>query len=1019
MDIPTIAKESAALLAPLLPYLIKAGDKAVEAVGAKVGEKAWAWGQKLWEALKPKAQGNGAVMDAAADVSQAPNDEDAQATFRQLLKKLLVQDASLAKAVAELLNTAKADGVNVLVAANRGVAAQQISGSQLVTGDRNVAPQINEGAAAVGPQAVAAGKDGLAVGGNLIVVADGRELASKILDSLKPQPDLQRALDAYLAYLVGRHRYLDFKGLGVADRVPLRLELLDMFVPLKARIEMPKGETWERQLQLAGRPVGEEERAALGERLSEPVPLLDLIEKHAGLIILGDPGAGKTTFLKYLALLHATGRCLEKRLPLLVPLSAYANAVAERDVRLDDFIAGYFRELGADLPMDALLRQALEKGGALVMLDGLDEVTDLTLRDTVVRRVVDFFTFQRRAGNKFLLTSRIVGYREVRPNAEGLGECTLVDFDDEEIGTFVTQWTAALEKAAAGDTPVAAADARRECEEMLEAVRRNPGVRRLAANPLLLTVLALMKRQGVTLPERRVELYAKYIETLLSSWHRARGLGRPPTRDLDVVETVKVLAPLALWMHTVNPGVGLVKKGELEEELRRLYAQRGEPQPEKAANRFLKDDRDHASLLLERGPGRYGFIHLTFEEYLAAVALAQQGQEGVEPVVRGMLERVTEPAWREVHLLTVGYVGVVQQREKAASSVVEGLLKAGSATRGVSVVVAGEAVADAGSGSITAAVRSQTVDALLKTLTDDQGAESATRAAAGNALAVLGDPRRELVPHSLDDLDAMEFCYVPAGPFRMGNGEAVRVNRSLTQGYWIGRYPITVAQYGWFVRKCGYERPELWREAEQAGFWKAGKVKGGYEHEWIDGPLSAAFPFGLANHPIVGVSWYEALAFCRWLSGVWRSRLPEGSQVQLPSEAEWEKAARGGLRIPREPIRRAGACGLSFVVGQAEMPNPDEARTYPWGNEFDPNRVNSQESGLGATSAVGTFPGGQAPCGALDLSGNVWEWCRAEGVLRGGSFSYGRYSVRCANRRRDLPNYRNSLIGFRVVVSPF
>lgn len=236
----------------------------------------------------------------------------------------------------------------------------------------------------------------------------------------------------------------------------------------------------------------------------------------------------------------------------------------------------------------------------------------------MVDRVVDFYTFQRRAGNKFVLTSRVVGYGEVRPAAEGLAECTLVDFDAEEIKTFATQWTTTIERAARGVTEVAAQEAEREKDELLQDIGRNEGVRRLAANPLLLTILALMKRQGVTLPERRVELYDQYVRTLLGSWNRARGLGRPPTRDLDVVETVRILAPLALWMHQVSPGAGLVKQGELRRKLVEIYRQQGDVDPERASRRFLRDVREYASLLLERGPGQYGFIHLTFEEYLAA-----------------------------------------------------------------------------------------------------------------------------------------------------------------------------------------------------------------------------------------------------------------------------------------------------------------------------------------------------------------------------------------------------------------
>ncbi|MCP4426651.1 MAG: NACHT domain-containing protein, partial [Chloroflexi bacterium] len=393
---------------------------------------------------------------------------------------------------------------------------------------------------------------------------------------------------------------------------------------------MPKGETWARELRLAGRRISEEEVEAMGQRLSEPQPVVDLLKKHDGLIVLGDPGAGKTTFLKYLALQLALGQGeslgLSQRLPVLLPLSAYANALAEEDVPLNRFIAHYYDDLGIEEPLAAMLKAALERGGALLLLDGLDEVQSVVDRHTVINRVLDFFTYHKRLGNKFILTSRIVGYREVRSSATTMSECTLVDFDEAEIEMFVTRWTAALENYAYNEPGVAAVEADQQRAELLHSVHHNPGVRQLAANPLLLTILALMKRQGVVLPERRVELYAQYVETLLKHWNLARGVGRPLIRDLDVGETLRVLEPLALWMHETSPGIGLVPRTEIEKHLQQIYEQRGSDAPQQSAQQLLRDARDYASLLLERGPGEYGFIHLTFQEYLAAVAIAQQGQ---------------------------------------------------------------------------------------------------------------------------------------------------------------------------------------------------------------------------------------------------------------------------------------------------------------------------------------------------------------------------------------------------------
>ena len=205
-------------------------------------------------------------------------------------------------------------------------------------------------------------------------------------------------------------------------------------------------------------------------------------------------------------------------------------------------------------------------------------------------------------------------------------------------------------------------------------------------------------------------------------------------------------------------------------------------------------------------------------------------------------------------------------------------------------------------------------------------------------------------------------------------------------------------------------------------------VEAGWERKEREGWKSAkdyGTPFDLPNHPVVGVSWYEAGAFCRWLTErmqeagckiqVWENDtfsscvLPRAScTVRLPSEAEWEKAARG-----------------------------TDGRIYPWGNDPNPEKANYSDTGIGSTSAVGCFAGGVGLYGAEDLSGNVLEWCRTKSladyknyrpdealegdslrVLRGGAFGINVGYVRCAYRDYHYPLSRYDDIGFRVVVSP-
>jgi formylglycine-generating enzyme required for sulfatase activity len=805
-----------------------------------------------------------------------------------------------------------------------------------------------------------------------------------------------------------------------------------MYVPLKARMEVPRGETWPHELRLAGRQLLGDDGEGQVSHLGKPQLVLDLLYENDGLIILGDPGAGKTTFLKYLALKLARGEGedlgLGEHFPVLVPLSAYATVLAEEDVRLDEFIADHFCERVADLPIDAILEGALEKGRALVLLDGLDEVREPSLRHTVVDRVVDFYTFHRRAGNKFALTSRIMGYREVRPTAEGLVECTLVDFGEEEIEAFVDRWTEAIERAARGETEFAAEEAQRERAELLDAIGRNPGVRGLAANPLLLTILALMKRQDVKLPERRVQLYDKYVETLLSSWNLARGLGRPPTRDLDVVQTVRILAPLALWMHEQSLGAGLVKREDLKRKLAGILAAQGDRDPEQSVEQFLEDVRDYAGILLERGAGQYGFIHLTFEEYLSAVGLARLGQGKTEPLVEVLAKRVGDPAWREVVLLTIGYLGIVQQWEEAASDVVGRLLDQRPGEPGDTAVLMADAVIDASLAGVTPACKEKVVHVLVETMRDG-GVKAPVRASAGSAVARLGDPRPEVT-----SLERMQFCYVPPGPFWMGSGDEDEIGfdteRPLHQvdipyGYWMARYPLTNAQFRLFREDAkGYWADTWWTKTGLV--WR--QEEGGLlDHEE---------PWNLPNYPAVLVTWFEALAFCQWLAEVFRDRLPKGHAVSLPTEAEWEKAARGGLQVPRRPERRSFASGLRLPNQPSLMENTMPLRRYPWGDRVDNTRANYNETGAGGTSVVGCFPRGVSPYGVEDLSGNVEEWCATkweenyegyEGdndpggdearVVRGGSYLDDQRNVRCAHRRWLGSADRDYLFGFRVAVS--
>ncbi len=497
-------------------------------------------------------------------------------------------------------------------------------------------------------------------------------------------------------------------------------------------------------------------------------------------------------------------------------------------------------------------------------------------------------------------------------------------------------------------------------------------MRRLAANPLLLTILAVMKRQGVTLPERRVELYEQYVRTMLSTWNRARSMtGRAVGRDLDVVATVRLLAPLALWMHTVSPGVGLVKREDLQRELRRLYEARGEENAEKKARDFLADVHEHTALLLERGPGEYGFIHLTFEEYLAGVGMALQAEGQAEVIYAQLKDHVAEPAWREVALLAVGYVGLIQQMPNAAGKVLEMLVTEQPGEPGAAVALAGEAACDSRAVGVGKAGVEKVLPALVATMQSETAAKR-YRQSAGASLGLLG-----WRPEGLD-----AFLETPAG-FLYSNDKKPR---SIPYRYWVAQYPVTNEQFAAFIAGRGYQTQKYWSKAGWKWKEKEERNQPGY---WDNAP------FNNPIFPVVGVTWYEAEAYAAWLNEQLKGagKLPEGYIARLPTEEEWERAARG-----------------------------TDGREYPWGDKFQTAYTNTIESEGFGTTAVCTYPQGLSPTGAWDMSGNVFEWTRSkEGstyVWRSGSWNdHGRYA-RWASRYGDDPDGFGNFLGFRLILSP-
>lgn len=282
----------------------------------------------------------------------------------------------------------------------------------------------------------------------------------------------------------------------------------------------------------------------------------------------------------------------------------------------------------------------------------------------------------------------------------------------------------------------------------------------------------------------------------------------------------------------------------------------------------------------------------------------------------------------------------------------------------------------------------------------------------GNVLTVQDTVPYSTPPTSGEQRDfllptggTIPMIYVSAGAFLMGNnGSEPAVcpdelpQRSVAvSGYWIGKYPVRRGEYRRFIEAGGYANAAYWSAAGLA--WRGSKSVPRY---WDPAQNWGAAPGSFTqtdDHPIVGVSYYEAEAFCNWAGDA------------LPSEAQWEKAARWD-------------------------PTTDHANVYPWGDARDLEKCNNWDDTLYAgsqTSPVGSYPSGASPYGCLDMSGNVWQWCQdwynnypgsttpfdntgVSRVLRGGSWSTSDLDCRSAFRHgfNIYPSDQKCYFGFRV-----
>ncbi|MEQ9500027.1 MAG: SUMF1/EgtB/PvdO family nonheme iron enzyme [Deltaproteobacteria bacterium] len=795
-------------------------------------------------------------------------------------------------------------------------------------------------------------------------------------------------LHGYLRYLVKQHTYLTIAGLDVH-----RVRLDHIYVKLRFR---PHAVT------------GSKDRL---ER-HEPSALEDVLPSSKKLAVVGEPGGGKTTLLRYVALQLARthlgddaasmGFEGEPPKPVFIELAEAADFLREQGALKRSIpkkawaaLLEHVLECGG-VSAEGRGAQLLEEGGLLLLFDGLDEVSHAKTRERLaaaVSSLVDACPGEERP-NRVVITCRTRAWGEGKKLGQ-LDEAQVQPLRDDAIARFIDNWAACVGVS--------------DPEVLRRAVLDREDVRRIATNPQMLTMLASLHTARRRLPSQRALLYQVCVDWLLDKQEEHLdalpfGAGKQVAR--------RVLMDLAFAMQSAKDEDGQPRDAlERREAIPIVRPHLGEGATDDDADAYLRALEIHVGLLLVEANVR--FHHRTFQEYLVAKRFADANDPAL-----AIADHVLDAQWIEVVALTAGVLaesGGGRVKRFLAALVPDGTLEEASPREGGGLLeqrapyvgVLATCLADLEAWKLpddVLAPARAALDSVLPIFEDaEQRTEERVRIAIAEGLGRTRDPR--LKPE-------LAWVEIPAGRAWRGAvaGDAEAHDDERPAGwvevsrFFVRRWPTTVAEYARFVQAKGYATKAWWSEAGWA--WR--------EERDVRAPDEWHERRARSNHPVTGVSWYEAEAYARWLTARGRDT-PEGFTVRLPTEAEWEKMARRGAPQGR-PAR------------------------YPWGDDFVSANCNGEDR-VGGTTPVGCYPAGHRLSGLWDVTGNVWEWCLdgstkdlpsyehtlhdpdplARGdalrVIRGGGFFGGPGSLRVSCRGRYVPWNRLENLGFRVVAS--